>query len=501
MKSKIFPALGILSILALTVGSFSTAFAAFTDIGSSSPYYDAVVYAEQNTIVSGYPDGSFKPDNSINRAEFTKIIVGAGTGYNPSQDPSGFDIYALVGVDFTDVISGEWYVPYLRKAVASEIISGYPDGSFRPAQSINFAEASKIIVVGLGGDFAGAGYPPDEWYAKYVHVLADRHAIPTTINSFDQMVTRGEMVEMIYRMKAEVTAKPSRTYEELSAASASGASPKVGDCKIFPSDNPWNTDISGYPVHANSADFIASIGSSMHLHPDFGGNGEYGIPYSIVGGDQPLVPLLNIDYADESDPGPYPIPDNVRVENGSDAHVLVVDQDNCKLYELFAAEKVEGGWNAGSAAVFDLLSNALRPEGWTSADAAGLPIFPGLVRYDEAEAGAINHAIRFTASETQRGYIHPATHFASNSTDPDLPPMGLRVRMKADYDISGLTGHAKVIAQAMKKYGMILADNGSDWYFQGSMDPRWDDDNLNQLKDIPGSAFEVVDTGPVITDN
>lgn len=509
MRSKFFRTFAVISVFAVMGSTFSTAFAAFSDVGTANPYYDAVVYAEQSSIVSGYPDGTFKPGNTINRAEFTKIIVGAATGYNPSQDPSGFDIYALVGVDFNDVISGEWYVPYLRKAVASGIISGYPDGSFKPAQSINFAEASKIIVVGLGGDFAGAGYPPEEWYAKYVNVLAERNAIPTSIVRFDQMITRGEMVEMIYRMQAEVATKPSRTYEELKAATvgasspavSSAGSPMIGNCTIFPADNPWNTDISGYPVHPNSADFIASIGASTGLHPDFGGNGEYGIPYSVVGADQPMVPLLNIEYADESDPGPYPIPDNVRVENGSDAHVLVVDKDNCKLYELYAAEKVEGGWNAGSAAKFDLLSNALRPEGWTSADAAGLPIFPGLVRYDEAEAGAINHAIRFTASQTQRGYIHPATHFASSSTDPDLPPMGLRVRMKAGYDISGLTGHARVIAQAMKKYGMILADNGSNWYFQGSMDTRWDDENLNQLKDIPGSAFEVVDTGPVITGN
>jgi len=509
MKTRIFAGLIIIGMMSATM---STALAAFSDVNSANVNYDAVLYAEQNNIVDGYPDGSFKPNNNINRAEFTKIVVGAFTGYNPSQDPSGFDIYALVGVNFSDVVSGEWYIPYLRKAVSTEMISGYPDGTFKPAANINFAEASKIIVVGFGGDFAGAGYPPEDWFHKYVNILEEKHAIPTTIQRFDQIITRGEMIEIIYRLKANVTNKPSKTYAELSGGAtvnptpsptpspspSSGTSPMIGSCTIMPADNPWNTDISGYPVHQNSANYIANIGADQNLHPDFGGNGEYGIPYNVVSAGQALVPLLNIDYADESDPGPYPIPNDAKVENGSDAHVLVVDKDACKLYELFAAEKVAGGWNAGSAAKFDLTSNALRPEGWTSADAAGLPIFPGLVRYDEVAAGTINHAIRFTVNQTQMGYIHPAVHYASSSTDPNRPPMGLRLRMKAGYDISGLSGHARIIAEAMKKYGMILADNGSDWFFQGSMDTRWDDENLNQLKGIPGSAFEVVETGPII---
>lgn len=490
MKPRIYIGVLIVVMLGATV---STALASFSDVSSSNPNYDAIVYAEQNNIVSGYPDGTFKPNNQINRAEFTKIAVGAFTGYNPSQDPSGYDIYALVGVNFSDAVSGEWYVPYLRKAVSNGIISGYPDGTFKPANNINFAEASKIIVVAYGGDFAGAGYPPDQWYAKYVNVLADRNAIPTTINSFAQKITRGEMVEIIYRLKENITTKPSKTFEQLNTP----ASPMIGSCQIFPSDNPWNTDVSNYPLDPNSSNYIASIGAGTHLHPDFGGQGAYGIPYNVVGAGQAMVPLLNIDYADESDPGPYPIPADAKIENGSDAHVLVVDQDACKLYELWAAEKVAGGWNAGSAAKFDLTSNALRPDGWTSADAAGLPVFPGLIRYDEVAAGAINHAIRFTIVNSQKGYIHPATHFASSSTDPNRPPMGLRLRMKASYDISGLTGESRIIAEAMKKYGMIVADNGSNWYITGAADPRWDDEDLNQLKNIPGSAFEVVQTGTI----
>jgi hypothetical protein len=243
-------------------------------------------------------------------------------------------------------------------------------------------------------------------------------------------------------------------------------------------------------------------GADKHLHPDFGGDGEYGIPYLVVDGSQARYQVIP-DYADESDPDGdygfhYPIPPDAPVEGGSDAHVIVVDPDHCRLYELYAASFSGGAWHCGSAAVFDLTSNALRPDYWTSADAAGLPVFAGLVRYDEAEAGEITHAIRVTFSRTQKAFIHPATHYASAITSADAPPMGLRLRLKAGYDLSGLTGHALVIARAFKKYGLIVADNGSDFYFQGSRDTRWDDDDLNQLKTIPGSAFEAVYTGDLI---
>ncbi len=278
-----------------------------------------------------------------------------------------------------------------------------------------------------------------------------------------------------------------------------GEGSSIAGCPVFPTDNAWNQDISGLAVHANSAAYINSIGLTRGLHPDFGSNPDYGIPYNVVESNQPLVPILFTAYGDESDTGPYPVPSNALRESGSDHHVLVLQKGDCKLYEMFGAEfnSANGGWFADSGAIFDLRSNTLRPEGWTSADAAGLPILPGLIRYEEVKAGQITHAIRFTASQTQRGYIHPATHFAG-SVNAALPPMGLRVRMKASFDISHLTGDAKVIAQAMKSYGMILADNGSSWYFQGATDSRWDDDNLNQLKAIPGSAFEAVYTGEII---
>jgi hypothetical protein len=278
--------------------------------------------------------------------------------------------------------------------------------------------------------------------------------------------------------------------------------PRVGGCLIFPADNPWNRDISGDPLDPNSASYVAHMnGNSRYLHPDFGSNPGYGIPFAIVPGSQPKVPVTFL-YAGESDPGPYPIPATAPIEGGAastgDRHVLVLQQDSCLLYETYDSHFIGPGWQCGSGAVFDLKSNALRPDYWTSADAAGLPILPGLVRYDEVAAGQINHAIRFTVQSTQRAFIHPATHFASSNTDPNAPPMGLRVRLQAAYDISRLTGAARVIATGMKKYGMILADNGSDWFFTGATDSRWNDVDLNQLKTIPGSAFEVVATGALI---
>ncbi|MGI9644195.1 MAG: hypothetical protein ACR2O6_02660 [Ilumatobacteraceae bacterium] len=280
--------------------------------------------------------------------------------------------------------------------------------------------------------------------------------------------------------------------------------PTVGDCDVFPADNPWNTRIDNAPLHANSAGIIATIQSNGgdHLHPDFGENPNYGIPYVVVPAGSPRVTVTYDAYGDESDPGPFPIPLDAPIEGGpgagGDRHVISIEQGSCELFELYVGRPSAGGWTAASGARFDLNSNDLRPLGWTSADAAGLPIFPGLVRYDEVASGEIRHAIRVTFGRTRAGYILPATHFASSRTDPNLPPMGLRLRLGSDYDLSGLTGHARVIAVAMQRYGLIVADNGSNWYFQGAPSSGWDDDDLNQLKSIPGTAFEVVDTGPVI---
>jgi hypothetical protein len=284
------------------------------------------------------------------------------------------------------------------------------------------------------------------------------------------------------------------------ASALAPAGPREYSCPLFPQSNPLNQDISHAPVDPRSAAYIASIGLSGHLHPDFGTNPSYGIPYTVVGPHQPMVPISFGEYGAESNPGPYPIPPTAPVEGAGeegDRHVLVLQRGSCRLYELYAARRHGAGWEAGSGAVFNLRSNALRPEGWTSADAAGLPILPLLVRYPEVAAGQIDHALRVTVARTQRGYIHPATHFASDSSDPDLPPMGLRLRLRASYSLAGFHGESLVILRALERYGLIVADNGSSWYITGAPDPRWNDADLEQIKRVPGSAFEAVDTGPI----
>jgi len=277
--------------------------------------------------------------------------------------------------------------------------------------------------------------------------------------------------------------------------------PGAPKCTILPATNAWNERVDTLPVAANSADLIQSIGVGTGLHPDFG-SGLYdgspiGIPFDVVS-KQTTRLRVKFGYADESDKGPYPIPKTVHIEGGrastGDRHALLIDKDACKLYELYALYPKSGGWTAGSGAVWNLRSNALRPAGWTSADAAGLPIFPGLARYDEVARGMINHALRFTASRTRRQYVYPARHYASSSDDPALPPMGLRVRLKASVDISGFPKQARVVLQALKTYGMILADNGSNWYISGAPSPGWSNDDLHSLGRITGSMFEVVDT-------
>jgi hypothetical protein len=280
---------------------------------------------------------------------------------------------------------------------------------------------------------------------------------------------------------------------------APSKSPTVGGCPVFPTSNAWNRDVSRAPVDPRSDAYIASIssGGARFLHADFGGRGRYGIPFVTVPSTQRRVPIRFTEYGDESDRGPYPVPPDAPVESGGDRHVLVVQRGRCRLYELYHAQRRGRGWDAGSGAVFDLRSNRLRPSGWTSADAAGLPILPGLARYGEVRAGAIRHALRFTVQRTQRGYVQPARHFASDSTDRDLPPMGLRLRLKRSYPLSGFRGQSRVILTALKRYGMIVADNGTSWFVTGAADRRWDDADLNQLKRVPGSAFEAVRHGPI----
>ena len=291
------------------------------------------------------------------------------------------------------------------------------------------------------------------------------------------------------------------------AAAVSAASahrlPQAPRCPILPASNPFNQRVDALPVARNSATLIGSIGNDSTAKADFGSGlwegGPIGIPYKVVRGSQKRVPV-SFAYADESDRGPYPLPANVPIEGGrnarGDRHVIVVDRDRCKLYELFDAHPLDGAtrWRAGSGAIFDLRSNRLRPKGWTSADAAGLPILPGLARYGEVAKGSIDHALRFTARRTRRAYVYPARHFASSDSDPALPPMGLRVRLQRGADLGGLGPQARVVARALQRYGAILADNGSPWFFSGAPDARWDNDDLQTLRRLRGADFEVVDT-------
>ncbi len=287
-----------------------------------------------------------------------------------------------------------------------------------------------------------------------------------------------------------------------------GPNADLGGRLLLPAGDEWNRDVSGDAVDPRSDAIIASIGADKPLHEDFGliwKGAPGGIPYYVVKGDQPRVPV-SFEYADESDPGPYPIPPDAWIEGGpqseGDRHVLVLDRDAMKLYELFHAFPINGGksWKASSGAIFDLKNPKPRPAGWTSADAAGLPILPGLARYDEiCGAGVLRHALRFTVKKSRRGYVAPATHFASSHTDENLPPMGMRVRLKASFDTSPFQGPAKVILEGLKKHGMILADNGGDWYISGAPDDRWVHEALLPIRRVKGRDLEVVKMGEIVT--
>ena len=286
------------------------------------------------------------------------------------------------------------------------------------------------------------------------------------------------------------------------------ASPTIEGCSIFPSNNIWNTPIDNLPVHSSSSTYINTIGTDTDLHPDFGSGewngGPIGIPYTVVSQTQAKVGIT-FDYADESDPGPYPIPPDALIEGGSDSqgdrHVLVLEKNNCLLYELFDAHlQPDNSWHAGSGAFFDLKSNNLRPDTWTSADAAGLPILSGLVTYDEVMSGEITHAIRFTAPQTQKAHVWSARHDASSLPNPVYPPMGQRFRLNAEFDVSGFPLDIQTILTAFKKYGIILADNGSAWYISGVPDERWDNDVLRLLRQVKGSDFEAVDVSSLMID-
>jgi hypothetical protein len=285
--------------------------------------------------------------------------------------------------------------------------------------------------------------------------------------------------------------------------SAGAATPRAAPlvnapaCPVFPAGNVWNQDISALPVASDSSTLLTTIGLSTGLHPDFGSYRGYGIPINTVAGTRTKV-RVRFDYGPESDKGPYPIPLHPKIEASSDHHMLIVDRDACRLYEMWNVRHTSTGWRAGSGAIWDMNSNALRPDGWTSADAAGLPILPGLVRYREVAAGMIDHALRFTAPKTRSAHIYPARHDAGSGSSSSLPPMGLRVRLKASFDVSQLSPQARVIAIALQRYGMILADNGSPWYVSGASNKNFNDSDLHTLNRITGRDLEVVDTSGLV---
>lgn len=364
------------------------------------------------------------------------------------------------------------------------------------AQSVPALTAPTMSSASVPGHVGGAGTAPQSVAAPGPAgsgVVADADPSPGGLP--DGAAGQGEP-------RAGVAAAPDIPFPNDIPGAVIGRGTSIGACPVFPADNAWNTNVSALPLHPNSANYVANINANrQYLHADFGSPAEYGIPFVLTGRADPLVPVVFEAYGDESDPGPYRIPLTAPIEGGADSdgdrHAIGVDVDNCRLYELYRAFPQGGAWHADSGTSWDLRSNALRPENWTSADAAGLAIFPGLARYDEVASGRITHALRFTVQRSQRAHIWPATHHASSSTDANRPPMGLRLRLKASYDVSGFRGQARVILEALKSYGMIVADNGSSWFVSGAADPRWDDDDLNQLKTVPGSAFEAVDTGPL----
>jgi len=334
--------------------------------------------------------------------------------------------------------------------------------------------------------------PAEHWAAAWIEELA-RRAVTAGCTADHYCpgddVARDQMAVFVVRTFALALVDPP-------------AAPTLGPCVVLPPSNIWNTRVDTLPVHPDSADYITTIGASTGLHPDFGSGtwngGPIGIPFALVPGDQPPV-VVTFDYASESDPGPYPIPPDVPIEGGpsstGDRHVLVGDRDRCLLYELWNAwPQADDSWHAGSGARFDLGSHALRPDGWTSADAAGLPILPGLVRWQEVAAGEIRHAIRFTASRTRKAHVWPARHHASSSTDPTRPAMGQRFRLKSSFDVTPFAAEVRVILVALQRYGLILADNGSDWYLSGVPDERWDNGVLHTLGQVKGSDFEAVDS-------
>jgi hypothetical protein len=419
-------------------------------------------------------------------------LVGKST---PGLNLALIGVYALVGVGLVFVLSGRGTATQKREsATTAEEASGTPDDS----RLVNEHASRDSAGARRGTEEATAingKSPPRESTSRGAGSdLALVNPAPAGANT----TPLAAQASGLYLPDSPRSNDP--TVAERQRRIALGVGASLDGLRPFPDDNAWNQDITQAPVDPLSDAILATIGVDRGLHPDFG-SGEWegakiGIPYVVVSGAQPMVPVEFTEYGDESDAGPYPLPIGAPIESAprtdADRHALVIDRDNWKLYELCYAFETETGWTAHCGAIFDLAAHPSRPVGWTSADAAGLPVFAGLVRYDEVEAGEIRHALRFTVARTRRAYVPPASHWASRETSAVLPPMGMRVRLKADVDITGYPRHVQVILQCLKTYGMILADNGSNWFISGAPDDRWDDDALHTLKQIRGSDFEVL---------
>jgi hypothetical protein len=451
--------------LALPGGAAAAPVPPFTDI-DGHPFEADIEWLRLQELTTGCGGGRYCPNASVTRAEMASFLVRAldlpATGADPFTDDEG-----LAAEDD------------INRLFAAGVTTGCTATRFCPSALVTRAQMASFLARGFE-----IAYPVRDYFSD-----DDRSVHQTDVNRLAESAITGGCGGIRFCPNATTTRGQMAAFLHRSLTWTGGLPP----CDLFPATNVWNRKVDALPVAGNSATLINTIGANEDLHPDFGEYLGYGIPINVVNDSTPTR-WVTFDYDDESDPGPYPIPPSPRIEGGSDRHILLWQIESCTLYELFAAELTGSGWQAGSGAIWDLTSNALRPDGWTSADAAGLPILAGLVRYEEVAKGAIEHAIRFTAPVTRDAHIYPARHHAGAGSSAAYPPMGLRVRLKDSFDISDFGPQAQVILTAMKEYGMILADNGSPWYFTGSSDIRWDDDQLNELKSLRGSDFEVVDT-------
>ncbi len=470
--------------------------AAFGDVPFDSwawRHVESLAAAEVTVGCVQTPFPRYCPATTVTRDQMAVFLLRSleGPGWQPP---------AATGSLFVDVPVDHWAAAWIEELARRGITAGCDADRFCPGGEVRRDQMAVLLLRAVEGTGwappAATGslfvdVPADHWAAAWIEELARRGVTAgcdADLYCPDASVARDQMsVFLVRAFSLPLVDLPS--------------SPTLGPCLVLPPSSIWNTRVDTLSVHPDSSAFISTIGPSTGLHPDFGSGfwdgGPIGIPFATVAGDQAPVEV-SFDYASESDPGPYPIPPGVPIEGGPDStgdrHVLVTDRDRCLLYEMWSSwPQQDGSWHAGSGAVFDLGANLLRPAGWTSADAAGLPVLPGLIRWEEVAAGEIRHAIRFTASQTRRAYVWPARHFASSSTDPARPAMGQRFRLKESFDVTPFAPEIRVILIALQRYGLILADNGSNWYLSGAPDPRWDNSVLHTLGQIKGSDFEAVD--------